>query len=399
MYTIDEINAMSPEEFDKLDPSVFDDTDLDDDESEEDDEEITDDNPQGEGDDDLALDEDDEEVDSESEVDNDNDDDGAGDDTDTDDLEQEEEEALPAKTKGKAVKGKEAATPKGEEEQVVEVDHADFYSRVTQEFKANGGNYSITSPEDIVSLMQKGLNYNMKMNAIKPYAGVGKILEENDLLDPEKIGFLIDLHNKKPEAIAKLIQESGIDAYELDEDKANAYEATPINIPSEAAQRLKEVVQDHKDNEDFNVVFSEASTWDDKSQQELLANPEYLAILAQHKTNGAYDKVMAEVNYLVNVKENKTPIIELYHAVGVQMFGKGNAQAPAVTKETTKSKPTKVTKRVDPLLEQKRKAMRGNRTTTDTRVTRNTAKTVEDIYSLSEEEFAKIDPNLLMPNT
>ena len=43
-----------------------------------------------------------------------------------------------------------------------------FFDKVTAEFQANGKAFKIDSADDVVSLMQKGLNYNQKMATMKP---------------------------------------------------------------------------------------------------------------------------------------------------------------------------------------------------------------------------------------
>lgn len=397
--TVAEMNAMSPEEFAKLDPNDFLEPD---EETEEEDNTSNQDTPAAD------TDESEEESDANAKTDEDNqedeeeEDESEGDESDeendTSNDEQNADENNGADTKEPAKKA-DTKTVKTDvkQEEVVQVNHEEFYTKVTSEFKANGNNYVIKDPADVVNLMQKGLNYVQKMTAIKPYMTVGKVLEDNELLDPEKLAYLIDLHNKKPEAIAKLIKDSGIDAFELDEDKAAAYTATPINIPSDSQLQLQEVIASNKDNTDFTAVFETANKWDQQSQTVLINNPEYLNTLTLHKKNGVFDKVMDQVRYLQDVKNDKTPTIELYHNVGLQLYGNGTAQAQQTNKTTTA--PVKVVKTVDPLLEKKRNALRSNKGTAQTQRSKVAVKSEEDIYSLSPEEFAKIDINLLLPKS
>src|SRR5215207_849386 len=78
----------------------------------------------------------------------------------------------------------------------------DFMAEVLKPFKANGREMSVTSPEEVRTLMQQGANYNKKMQGLKPHLALVKQLEQNNLLSDEKIGFLIDLSKKNPEAMA-----------------------------------------------------------------------------------------------------------------------------------------------------------------------------------------------------
>lgn len=103
------------------------------------------------------------------------------------------------------------------------VNHQEFYNTLTKPFKANGREFQVTNPNDMIALMQKGLNYSKKMEEIKPNLNLIKTLEQYGLTDESKLSYLIDLHNKKPEAIAKLIKDSEIDLYEFDTEQAEQY--------------------------------------------------------------------------------------------------------------------------------------------------------------------------------
>lgn len=286
--------------------------------------------------------------------------------------------------------------PKKKKESTVvedEVDYKAFHETLTKPFKANGKEFQIKDPNEAISLMQKGLNYNQKMNQIKPYQQAGRLLEEHGLLeDKERLAFLIDLHNKNPDAIAKLVKDSGVEVYELDEEKANNYKPTPVNIPSEAAIALNDVIASNKENPDFVAVFNDADKWDEVSQRAIIGNPTMLETLANHKRDGVYDEVMKQVNHEINVRNNKTPVMELYVALGKQMYpNDNNANAQAKQKTTTA---TKVVKRVDPNLEAKRRAAGGTKSTTTK--TAPVTMSEEDIYAMDDEAFKNLDHSKLV---
>lgn len=173
-----------------------------------------------------------------------------------------------------------------------EVDYAAFYQHLTKPFKANGHEMQVTNPEDMIALMQMGANYHKKMEALKPALKVGRLLEANNLLDESQLGFLIDLHNKKPEAIAKLVKDSGIDLYEFNaDDKANEYVPTPHQVPMNLD--LQEVLEDLKANSNtfnqtINIVGNE---WDEPSQGILAQHPELIRIIDQHIQSGVYEQI------------------------------------------------------------------------------------------------------------
>lgn len=390
--SIEKLNSLTPEEMadktiEELELEFGDGqpSDLDNDDDDQNQDEQEDDNP---NDDDEEGNEDNpEEQEEESEQDQEQEQEGLDKETDPN-KEQEEEEGSEEDPK-KQVKSKDKATVDPNADL-----HKSFYEAMTKPFTANGQQYSLTDPNDFISLVQKGLNYNLKMNTIKPFMAAGTLLQQHDLLDTEKLAFLIDLHNKKPEAIAKLIKDTGQDAYEFDEEKANNYTATPVNIPSEEAIALKDVIASNKDNPDFSAVYDAATKWDDDSQDILLKNPALLETLTLHKANGVYDKIMQEVNVAINVRGSKTPVIELYHAIGLNMFS-GNKANTAQAHNNTETKKTVVTKQVDPRIEEKRKALKSVKTSQGKSVTNTQDMTEEDIYRLSPEEFAKIDQRFL----
>src|SRR5690606_38757650 len=101
-------------------------------------------------------------------------------------------------------------------EPVQPVDHKAIVDKLFAPFKANGKEMVVDNVDDAVALMQMGANYNKKMAALKPNLKLLKLLENNNLLSEEKIGFLIDLDKKNPAAIGKLLKDSGIDPLDVD---------------------------------------------------------------------------------------------------------------------------------------------------------------------------------------
>lgn len=401
------MNNMSDEDFDQLDPDVLFADRAEDDDSQNDSagqdnaddhqDDNNDDDDQGSEQDDNSANDDDDTTD-----DNDAENQGQSDDTDQgnegdegndeqeDDQTQQEQKQQTAtgKTKNKPVEQKQEAA-----EQTVDVQ--EFHAKITAPFKANGKDYQISSPEEAISLMQKGLNYNAKMNGIKDYVSAGRMLEQHELLNkPEELAFLIDLYNKKPEAMAKLIKDSGIDAYELGEEKAEGYKPTPIQAPSENVYQLREIIAANKEDAHFNAMYADVTNWDDTSQQAILNNPDTLLVLQAHKANGAYDTIMKRVNHAIDVQGSKVPVANLYFQFGKEIYGNGNGGGNnnAQATHSTNNTPTKVTKTVDPKLAEKRKNLGGLKNTVKSKSTSQVS-TAEELYSMSDEEFEQYERN------
>lgn len=247
-----------------------------------------------------------------------------------------------------------------------EPDYKAFYESVTRQFRANGRDLRVSNPEDIIALMQQGANYDKKMASLKPALQVHRTLEKAGLLDPEKIGFVIDLYQKKPEAIAKLIQDSNIDLYNFDPKQSEGYvpQAPQVNDTEIA---LRSVMAELEDSPTFQQTFDHLSTqWDANSQEQIIQNPDLLRVFDEHKSLGIFDQVVDAVRSermfgrLRNVSD-----LEAYQLVGERLFGQAQAQQettiPAQSSAVAQPAPIVVppTPKVpvqDPNLNSKRKA-------------------------------------------
>lgn len=404
-----DIYAMSEEDFAKLDVNQLanlngaaeqeDDEDPDDvdseDETPDESDEPDDEGTEGDEDD---QDEDDEESDEDESEESDDDSDDSG---------SEHEEGASAKRTVPPVKVKEDAAPKGKQQKQSkqksnagnDVDLASFHQELTAPLKAAGQEFTFTDAKQIRELASKGIDYTRKMQNISQLRGIHETLREHDLLDEGRLAFAIDLMSHKPEAIAQLIKESGVDAFELDEDKANTYQNVPVNIKAKADQvSIREVVDQYQNDAKFNEVFAQARKWDDKSQIELVNNPNLLHLLAEHANNGTYDAVMAEVNRQRILGHTQEPVLMHYNRIGMQMFGEEqdgeNAQAQQQAKPS-KKEPTEriVIKRKSVDDATRRKALAPKATSKKGKSARITS--TADIYAMSDEDFKNLDPDVL----
>lgn len=188
-------------------------------------------------------------------------------------------------------------TPTGEEssEEVIpanEVNYEDFYQNVTKTFKANGKEIQVTDPGDIIALMQQGANYSKKMAAIKPLMKIGRMLEEHQLMNEAELSYLIDLKNKNPEAIAKLVKESGIDLYEFDTAVGDKYVA-PDRSVSDVSVELQNVLDDLQQNSPTydRTIKVIGNDWDQDSRKILADNPQLIQIIDSQVQDGTFDTI------------------------------------------------------------------------------------------------------------
>ena len=101
--------------------------------------------------------------------------------------------------------GKGKQEPKDAQEQdqaeTKPVDYEAFFKQVMAPFKANGRTIELKSPDEAIRLMQMGAGYGRKIQDLQPHLKVLRMLEKNELLDENKLSFLIDVNAKNPEAI------------------------------------------------------------------------------------------------------------------------------------------------------------------------------------------------------
>ena len=306
----------------------------------------------------------------------------------------------PASVKVKEAPAKKADKAKPdviEDKQLDNEGLANFHKALTAPLKAAGHEFTLEDPNQIRELVSKGLDYTRKMQQISHLRGIGEILREHDMLDPVKLAYAVDLANHKPEAIARLIKESGVDTFELGDDVADSYQATPANIEGKAKEvSVREIVEQYKDDENFNSVFNEARQWDDASQVTLVNKPEVLHLLAAHANNGVYKQVMAKVIQERAITGTTEPILQHYNRVGQAMFAAendgGNAQAPQKQAPAKTERVVIKRKQVD---ESTRRKALAPTASTKTKTKSLKINSAADIYNMSEDEFKNLDPDIL----
>lgn len=281
-------------------------------------------------------------------------------------------------------------------------DYKALYEQIVgKPFKANGRDLTIKSADEAVKLMQMGANYHEKMAALKPVRRVAQMLQQANAMDESTVAFLLDLHNKKPEAIAKLVKDSGIDLYEFDVAQADNYQ-TSYQAPTDVQMQLNDTIETLATQPGFQEMFTGiAQSWDDVSQKFITENPGILGVLQEMNTRGEYQQIMDEVSRrrLFQPELAAQPMLQLFRDTEVRLREAGllkatatpeqmqqvqQAQAPAVATTTQLKQGT---------ASQTAQARRAAAAPRQAPQTSQRKLTPEDIFSLSPEEFAKIDPS------
>lgn len=253
---------------------------------------------------------------------------------DQEEEEQEGKDALPVSADEQKAGGTDD-TP-SPDNGLTDVEYAAIGRQIMSEFKANGTVMKVKSAADAIQLMQMGANYHKKMVGLKPSLKTLKLLENHDLLNHDKLNFLIDLHQKKPEAIKQLLQDSDIDPLSIDMEDKTKY------VPQQRTVNDKELLLDEVLNNISESQFYErtldviGNKWDEQSRKVIADTPELIAIINSHMENGIFDQVAQAVAYERSIG-NLTGVSELdaYQRVGAHMhenklFKGATKQPPAV---------------------------------------------------------------------
>ena len=237
-------------------------------------------------------------------------------------------------------------------------DYEGIYKKLMAPLKANGKTIEIKNPEEAVQLMQMGANYTRKMQALAPHRKYLLMLENNGLLDEGKLSYLIDLDKKNPEAIKKLIKDSGLDPREIDLDDPQAKPYLEGNHRvSEEETNFRTTLDELSSIPDGKATLIEINTnWDQASREVLWKQPDVMTLIHQQRESGIYDRITTELTRqrtLGQIPPN-VPFLHAYKAIGDQLAAgnkfddlikapefKQQEQTPIVTR-TQKPKPAVV---------------------------------------------------------
>jgi hypothetical protein len=270
-----------------------------------------------------------------------------------------------------------------------ELDYKAQFEDIMAPFKANNREIQVDSVEDARRLMQMGANYNKKMAGLKPNLKLMKMLENNDLLDEEKLSFLIDLDKKNPEAVTKLLKDSGLDPDDIDLEADNGYKANSTYTVDDKEVELDGILGEIQDTESFDrTIDIIGNKWDEASRKLVLDQPEAIKHINEHIETGIYDRIMTVVEQERMVgRLTGMSDLEAYKHVGDAIHASGGFDTPTGNPADNVDTSTRQTKKVpDPKLKSKKKAASSTKGST-------VASKKDDFnpLSMSDEEFAKID--------
>lgn len=210
--------------------------------------------------------------------------------------------------------------------------------------RANGKVLKIESPEEGVKLMQMGANFTQKMQQLAPAMRIVKMLQNNELLDEGKISFLIDLSQKNPAAIQRLLADSEFDPLSVDKAKADGYVPGDHGV-SDLEMQFQSALDDLIETPDGIELLKEIQgQWDQESKRALLKEPSVVSALHLQRSNGIYMQIKNEIDRLSVLGQIPagTPFLQAYRGVGEMMQAQGKFGPPKVETPGAVTPPAKV---------------------------------------------------------
>lgn len=211
-------------------------------------------------------------------------------------------------------------TTGSETEETTELTDAEFRQLVTASFRANHQDVQVDNPDDIRKLMQFGMNYHKKMGELAPHRKILKSLEQNGLLEADKINFAIDLLKGDKAAVAKFLKDQSIDTYELPDLEETPYQQKDY-LPTDERVAFDEKTQELQGSEAGQRVLSYIKNLDQDSFYEIYTNPVILDNLQRHAENGLMNDTLAvlEKEYALGKVPTNIKPIDAYGFVAEQL--------------------------------------------------------------------------------
>ena len=199
-----------------------------------------------------------------------------------------------------------------------------FYKQIMAPFKANGKLIQLQSVDEVIALMQMGANYTKKMQAIQTHKKYLMMLENNGLLDEQKLSFLIDLDKKNPEAIKKYLKDANIDPIDVDTSSEVNYKNGSHTITDQEVA-LDMAIKDVSAMAGGQETLQSVNAWDTASKKVLWDNPDLLAVIHSQRENGIYGHICTEIERRKAIGQigPHMSFLQAYRLVGDDLAARG----------------------------------------------------------------------------
>ena len=287
-------------------------------------------------------------------------------------------------------------TPAEVGEQEAPIDYEAEYNKIMQPFQASGHEVHLRNTDEVISLMQKGVDYTKKQQALKPRLKEMRALENAGMLG-DNLNYAIDLYNGDPKALKHLIETKKIDLSTLDTGSNIDENGNPIPsnyIPnnhelSDQQYNLETVLDEIYHSPESNEIKKIIHSLDPASSQEFMEHPEYFKSLQNQIQNGFYQEVMNEIDHRKLVGDPSIDNLnwyETYMKVGNDLYAE---KQESIYRDQQQQLQNLQQQQAQAAYQQQRKSA--------ARPTRGSSPVQQqfDPLSMSDEEFSKLDINKL----
>lgn len=267
---------------------------------------------------------------------------------------------------------------------------AEYRKLIGSPIKANGKDITIENMDDAKRLIQMGANYYKKVEQLKPAQKIIAMLENNKLLDESKLSYAIDLMNKKPEAISKLV--SDMDLSDIMDSDSDNYMPTDYSV-SDKQLSLDNALNEIADTPTYaRTVDVLGKQWDKSTQSMIPDNPEIIGYINQHIADGTFDTVMQEVDKqrMLGTIPQGLNSIQVYQHVGNMLYA---AQSKQPAQHTNGQQGTTGSANVKPPIKKpsKETVVRNKKAASNSRSksSSNVSEAMGNVFDMADETFAK----------
>ncbi len=188
--------------------------------------------------------------------------------------------------------------------------------------------------------MQQGAGFMRKIQDIQPHLKIIRTLEKANILDPDKIAFLVDLNDKNPTAIKKLVKDSGIDPLDLNTEGNVDYKPTNRAQTTDVEVEFNEALKELQAHPQGVETIKEINAWDQSSKNALFSKPTLLKVIQDQKDIGIYPLISSEIDRRKTLGQiaQTVPFLEAYKLVGDELRDSG-AFEPLIEKAKASTTP------------------------------------------------------------
>lgn len=207
----------------------------------------------------------------------------------------------------------------------VDVDYKAAYDKLMTPFRASNQTIKLNNIDEAIVLMQHGADYTKKMKALAPNLKMMRMLENNGLLNEEKLTLFIDLEKNDPAAVNKFLKDKNIDPFDLDPEEGKSYKPGNHRV-SDEEMRFTNILDDVKSTpEGRETIAFIDKNWDQDSINVLFHEPELMKLFDSHRADGLLDQIVSELEHrkvLGKVPENIS-FLQAYKAIGDELHTSG----------------------------------------------------------------------------